>query len=127
LGDASLGGRQGIAAGENVPPWSRSGGFQLFARALGQRGRAAAVGEVESLAQWLSGVGPMSAASDGGSVVDQRSRVFELCRRALEFGDRRLKEVGSVAAWFDQPVCSKGHAERSRLSERACERDLLFG
>ena len=120
-GDAQLGRRQRVAAGLGEPARARAARGQLLAGAPGERGGAAADGDVECLAQRLAGVAAGALAAQARTQVAERVPVLE---PRLAAGQRRRPRRGTApsAPTADRPRPAPAARRRSPAARRSAWR-----
>ena len=126
LGDTGLAGSQRVESRENDPARARAGGAELGLGLFGERSGAQAVGDVERLAEKLSGLGAPIAPPKEGAEVSQGTRSFQSGVAALERVDGLTKqELSTLTAGHDAGgmLC---HAECARGAECPGKLELLF-
>ena len=123
VGDPPLARGQRVDAAQLQPARARAGRQQVVARLLGEHGRAAALRQVERLAQRLARLAAAVGAPLRRAEVGERPRVLQARRRRrqqlggpAEPGDHR---VAVVAEQRDEPL---GAAERPRRAPRRARR-----
>ena len=126
-GDAALAGGEGVDAGHEDAARAGPGGHELLVRPVGERARAAAVGEVE--ARDAAARAPHGARRPGAgrAVVGQRAGELEAGARALERATASRSSSAPLGRAGHQTGRAERDAERARRAELARERDLLGG
>jgi len=101
LRDATLARGQRVTAAAGGAPRPRPAGDELVARGGRQAQRAAAIGEVERLAQRLTSVTAMPAAPQRGAERGERPSAL-VGRRPVDRGGRLAQQLDSCGAALDE-------------------------
>src|SRR4051794_37367067 len=101
--DAQLARRERLDARDRPAARARAARLELVVRALGQRGRAAAVREVEAPAQRVAGGGALARAPQRGAEVDERPGPLERGGGAPEGGGSAVQARDGLLAPRREP------------------------
>jgi len=125
LGDAALAGGQRVEPAEDEPPWPPAGGDQFGAGPLGQRQRAAAVGEVERGPEDLAAFCPVSGPPEECPKVGHSAGVLQPRTGALEHAYRLAQQLGAALSALGEAGRAQGNPERAGAVVGPGQRDLL--